>query len=235
MPRPILAVCSFWVHRPDDFPQAANYLALLRILEASCRRLGVAHVVLTDRATCRDINAEGMTYFARDLPRNLMEACTEAQALWLEHRHAGPLHTLFTGADAVLLKDPRPHLPEADLCLTLRPGHPRYPINTGFQFVSNGSRERVASLYRRIAERCGPKWCDDQRAIQDELTPMPMEYGTVERHGLKVAFLPMKPFNVVPKSPRDPSPDSVLLHFRGKDRKQLMLDWAKANGFAGPQ
>src|SRR6185369_4142699 len=148
------------------------------------------------------------------------------QAQWLEFDHRGPLHTLFVGADSIVLQDPLPKLPSADLCLTLRPGHDRYPINNGFQFIPHKSRAKVAPIYREIASLCGPKWCDDQRAIQTVLAPMPLFYGKTERKGIDVHFLPMRPFNVVPKSAADPSSGSVLLHFRGKGRKTLFFDWA---------
>src|SRR6185369_12613503 len=49
--RPVVA--SFWVLRPEEHPEAEerNYPGMLRILQRSCDRLGLRHVVLTDHAT----------------------------------------------------------------------------------------------------------------------------------------------------------------------------------------
>lgn len=97
---------------------------------------------------------------------------------------------------------------------------------------------RVSELYRRIADRTGEKWCDDQRAIRAELEPMPPACGTFERAGLSIAFVPMRKFNHLPKTVDDPAAGSAMLHFRGKQhatgqtRKDMMISWAKMHGFA---
>ena len=206
---------------------------MLRVLQKSCDQHQLDHVVLTDHETLnRQFEAFGeMRYFAGSgVPEPLMQAMTELHARWLEKTPVGPAaHTLFVGADAIMRRNPRGLMPaEADLCVTLRPGHPRYPINNGFMFVRSEARERVAQVFRAVADRCGPKWGDDQRTIANVLGPMPARHTQgVARAGVRVAFLPMVPFNTVPRSFEDPAPGAVVLHFRGKARKTLMLDWAK--------
>ena len=59
-----------------------------------------------------------------------------------------------------------------------------------------------------------------------------------DRAGMRVCFLPMKPFNDLPRTTDDPASGSVALHFRGKrhatgeHRKDLMVAWDARHGFA---
>jgi hypothetical protein len=140
MPRERLTVASFWVHRPVEHPHAFDYPQLLCILQRSCDRLGIKHVVLTDHATMKSgLWPEGITGHASELPMPLMQACTEAQARYLEElviSSAPENDTLFVGADCILLSDPYKHCPkEPALCLTYRHPHANYPINNGFMLV----------------------------------------------------------------------------------------------------
>lgn len=244
MPKARPTVVSLWMLRPEEHPEAEsrNYPGMLQVLQRSCDRFGMRHIVLTDIETRRSAQwPEGIEAFAcRDLPKPLMQACTEAQARWLENQHHhermggnGKGDTLFVGADCIFVGDPiRFYPPGPDLCVTYRDPTSRYPINTGAQLIRRRAIDRAAALYRRVADRTGVKWCDDQRAIQAELGPMPATVGTYERAGLSVAFLPMARFNVVPKSVEDPCAGACMLHFRGKGRKQFFFDWAKRHGYA---
>lgn len=237
MPRERPTVVSFWVHRPIEHPNAADYPRMLKILQRSCDRYGMRHVVLTDYATAEsDRWPDGIESFARDLPGPLMQACTTSQAQYLE---SGPAtDTLFVGADCIFVGDPAKHYPkEPALCLTYRHPTANYPINTGAQLIRRHSLDPVTQIYRRIADRTGTKWCDDQRAIRAELEPMPPACGIYERAGVSIAFLPMKRFNRLPKSVDDQAHDAVMLHFRGKQhstgqtRKELLFAWAQRHGF----
>lgn len=238
MPRERPTVCSFWVHRPEEHPNAADYPAMLRILDRSCQRLGMRHVVLTDQGTLNSGRwPDGIGAFASPLPVPLMQACTTAQANWLAMHREGD--TLFVGADCIFVGDPARHLPrEPAVCLTYRSPGANYPINNGFMLIRRHAIEPAAALYRRVADRCGTKWCDDQRSIRAELEPMPPECGTYERAGMLIAFVPMKRFNRLPKTVADPCNDSVMLHFRGKQhatgqtRKELLFAWARHHGYA---
>jgi hypothetical protein len=242
MPKQRPTVASFWVHRPIEHPHAANYPAMLKILQGSCDRLGLRHIVLTDGYTRYDSGLwPGLdAYCVNPLPLPLMQACTEVQALWLENvRDHGGSDTLLVGADCIMLKDPTKTYPrDPALCVTYRQPDARYPINTGAIMVRQHSIGPAAALFRRIAERTGTKWCDDQRALIAELSPMPEVCGVYERAGIKVGFLPVRTFNRLPKSQVDPCRDAVMLHFRGKQhstgqtRKELLFAWAKAHGYA---
>lgn len=232
MPKERPTVASFWVWRPVEHPNAFDYPVLLRILQVSCDRLGIRHVVLTDHATLASERwPAGIVGWASDLPQPLMQATTAAQANYLE---SGPeADVLFCGADCVLLANPLKALPvEPALCLSYRHPTARYPVNNGFMLARRHSIEKVAALYRRIADRCGARWCDDQRAIRAELEPMPPACGVYERAGLSIAFVPMKRFNHLPRDVGDQARGCTMLHFRGKQhatgqhRKDFMVAWA---------
>lgn len=223
------------MHRPVEHPGAADYPAMLRILQRSCDKFRMRHVVLTDNETLASaLWPKGIEGWATDLPSPLMQACTEVQARYLES--IPETDTLFVGADCIFILDPAKFYPEEPaLCLTYRHPEANYPINTGAQFIRRHSIDKVAALYRRIADRCGTKWCDDQRSIRAELEPMPPECGVYTRADMSVAFLPMKTFNRLPKSVFDRCHGAVMLHFRGKQhstgqtRKELLFAWAKAH------
>ena len=53
MPKERPTVASFWVLRPEEHPEAEarNYPGMLQVLQRSCDRLGLRHLVLTDEAT----------------------------------------------------------------------------------------------------------------------------------------------------------------------------------------
>lgn len=229
-----ITICSFWVLRPEEHPEAEarNYPGMLRVLQKSCDKLGLRHLVLTDRDTARsELWPDGVEPWAVALPQPLMQAFTEAAAKFLECPPEDD--TMFVGADCIFLKDPNNVFPiEPDLCITYRTPWDRHPINNGAQLIRRRSLAKVAPLYRRIADRCGTVWCDDQRALVAELAPMPQTVGTYERAGVKIAFLPMKNFNHLPKDVSDPCRKACMLHFRGKGRKQFFFDWAKAHGYA---
>jgi len=228
MPRQRLNVCSFFVYRPNENPRNHDYLPMLRLLQKSCDALDLRHVVLTDQATANELRPEGFETFAAILPVSLMQACTEIQALWLEQGDWQGADTITVGADCLILRNPDKHFPassDADLCVTLRPGHDRYPINTGAILYRSIARGRLATIFRGIAESTGTRWCDDQRAIEQALSPMPDRHIFAERQGVQVAFLPMFVHNQSPTSVRDPARAACVLHFRGKNRK-YMTEWA---------
>lgn len=220
-----LIVASFYVDRRTDYPDAVEYLPLLRALDRSCARLGMMHVVLTDFATAPEIEAAGIATLATELPRNLMLALTESQARCIESNLGADV--LFTGADCIIRRDFRTLLPVADLSIILRPGHKRHRINNGFMFIPAESRAKVAPLFRQIAGSTGETMCDDMAAVERALAPMPADYCLTKRAGLTVNFLPMSVWNGGPKSADDPAERSHVLHFRGRARKAVMVPWAE--------
>lgn len=231
-----LTVASFFVIRRHEFPKVdpADYVAMLLVLQRSCDRLGFRHVVLTDLGTVASpLWPDGLDpWIGDDVPLPLMQACTHLQAQVLDRDPASDI--LFVGADSILLADPQPHLPgDADLYVTSRrPSGRLDAINNGFMFIRNRAREQAAALYRRVADRCGTAWMDDQKALVAELAPVPMPTVIEERAGLRVGFLPMRRFNHWPHWRGDPCKDAILLHFKGRTGKKLMPEWARKHGLA---
>lgn len=228
-------IVSFYVPRPLEHPVTPDYIAMLVQVQRSCDLLGLRHVVLTDPAGRENLAARKESYgietFVRVLPDRLMRACTLSHALWMREGDWKEADTLLVGADCLILRDPRQVFPRAvngpvDIAFTLRPGHARYPINCGAMWCPIASRKLHTGLYDRIAERCGPKWGDDQRAVASMLDPMPDRHGVFTRYGMQVAFLPMDVHNDWPRGMDDDGRDSCVLHFRGKGAKPLMLPWA---------
>jgi hypothetical protein len=238
-----IVVCSFWVHRPDEFPVPPNpdYLSMLKVLQDSCTRSGFGHIVLTDHATQPKITGTGIVSYAYDLPRNLMRAATEAHAQWLADPQLRFVNTLFVGADCLIRRDFRAELPAGDIAIAFMRDHKRWKINNGFVYVPAASRAKVAPLFRSIANDTSEEMFDDMLAVERALSPMPTDYGVHERHGLKVNFLPLLKWNrymaVCKQTPNplaDAATDAAVLHFMGghDNGKRLYFQWAKAHGFA---
>ncbi len=215
-------IVSFLAPRRDHPRWNDIYFDLLEILDRSCSRLGLRHVVLTD-----DRTLPHGELFCRPLPHDLMRAATQAHYKWLDCGDWRNDDTCFVGIDCVVLKDPAPMLSgRFDMAVTYRDARSRYPINTGMMYVSHNARERARALYKRVADRAGATWCDDQRAIQAELAPMPSGHGVYERAMMNVGFIPMSLFNERPNG-LSGMPGRVMLHFRGRlERKQQMVEWA---------
>jgi len=232
-----ITVCSFWVHRPKEYPKAAPYLDMLKILDASCRRVGYDHVVLTDCRTSEAIECAGLTPYMADLPDSLMRSTTEIQARWLESPHSRGCNTVFVGADCIIRQDFRDALPKCDLAIAFMKGHKKWRLNNGFMFVPADSREKVAPLFRLIADDTGAAMCEDMIAIERALIPMPKDFGIHRRRALDVAFLPLDRWNHGYQiNPADPASDAYVMHFMGDSftGKPLFFEWAARHGFARP-
>lgn len=223
-------VCSFWVHRPLDFPGCADFPRMLRILDASCRAAGMHHVVLTDLDTLETgPRIDGLDTFATELPRNLLQATTRAQANWMVSERSEGIDTVFVGADCIVRRDFRPSLLPADLSICTFP-HPKLWIMNGFVHVPAASRAKVAPIFAEVARgtRALPaKTCDDMMSWERALKPKPRDlWGKEQRRGLTVRFLPEPIWNERPLSADEPYPDAHVLHFRGMPQKEMLFEWA---------
>ncbi len=231
-----ITVCSFWVHRPRQYPDAAPYLEMLHILEESCRRVGYAHVVLTDCETAEQVERAGMAPYMAELPESLMRSTTRIQARWLESPYSKGVDSVFVGADCIIRQDFRGKVPRSDLAVAFMKGHKKWRVNNGFMYVPAESRERVAPLLRLIADDTGVAMCEDMIAVERALSPMPQDFGVHRRRGLDVAFLPLAQWNRGYQIDlEDPASDAYVMHFMGDSftGKPLFFAWAKRWGFAG--
>lgn len=226
-------VCSFWVKR-KEFPKAPPYLEMLKILDRSCKRFGFRHVVMTDSTTVPEIYGTGLETFFVDLPENLMKATTQVQWRWLASPHSEGLDTSFMGADCLVLKDFRKDLPPADLAVAYMKGHKRWRMNNGFFQVPAESRDKVASVFKFIADDTGDEMFEDMLAIERALQPMPEDYTTEKRRGLDVAFLPIPVWNRYMQDADDSAEEANVLHFMGghAEGKSLFFEWARRHGYS---
>lgn len=228
-------VCSFWVHRPREFPNAPPYADMLKILDDSCWRFGFEHFVLTDFTTAPAIIDAGLTPWPMNLPENLMQASTEAHAQWLASPVSNGIDTIFVGADCLVRRDFRADLPACDLAIAYMKGHKRWRMNNGFVYIPAASREKVAPVLRSIANDTSEEMFDDMLAIERGLAPMPPNFGCYKRRGLAVEFLPLPIWNrymaVTKQTPHpldDAAKDANVLHFMGghENGKALFFSWA---------
>lgn len=220
-------VCSFWCYRPEDFPNAADYIGMLKVLDRSCRAAGMRHVVLTDPPSSQML-PEWMEFFATPLPRNLLQATTTAQAAWVREPTYPDEDTVFVGADCIVRHDFRPFLRPADFSICTFP-HPTLWIMNGFIHVPAATRAKLVPIFDRVAKgtRALPaKTCDDMVSWERVLKPKPRSYwGKEERVGLTVRFLPEPLWNERPLSADEPYADVHVLHFRGGPQKPMLFEW----------
>lgn len=220
----MITVASFYAPRPEH-PFFQDYAPFLNLLRASCERYGHRHVVLTDDAGL------GPDAYVAPLPRSLMRAVTAAQHAWLADPANATTPTLLVGADCVLAQDPEPLLRRAvdghkDLGITVGP-FADCRMNTGMIYVPRPAA--VAHIWADALVRLGEdgaderaEWGDDQRAL---LAAIDQAQGDWPAH-VRVAELPVDPWNLAPEHPDDDCRRGVVLHFRGQ-RKAWMADYCR--------
>lgn len=195
-----MIVASFFTPREDRW--GCDYHACLRVLQKSCDKFGLRHVVLSDAQ-----QAEFET-FITPLPENLMLALVEAQRAFLA---ATPGPILLVGADCILTADPRNELDGHDIAITIGP-FTDCEMNTGAIWIANGPT--CAPVWADALAQKPTKWGDDQRAI----------YGAIQASGLKVRRLDCQTHNWAPTDIADRAYLPMVAHFRG-NRKQWMAGW----------
>ena len=197
-----MIVASFFAPRFEKWP-GVDYDALLMLLDASCRRLGLPHIVISDAERPAPLISSICS-----MPQNLMLAILDGQRQLLEVTD-GPV--LLVGADCLLTRDPRPFL-LGDLAITLGP-FTDCPMNTGAIWCRDGAT--CACVWRAALDLNPVDWGDDQRVL----------YRAVKASGLNVALLRCEDHNWAPDNVSDPAGMPTVVHFRGP-RKAWMAAWA---------
>jgi hypothetical protein len=214
----LITVASFYCKREEEFPDAVDYIPLLRLLQASCDRFGHRHVVISDAPV------EGFETFVSPLPSDLMLAIMYGQRDWIA-RGDWKDEMVMVGADCLVGRDLRQAFtPGWDVCVTNRP-HRKWPINTGAIYVKGGARLKLASMWARAAAAVNGEWGDDQVQVAMQFAPVPTTHLPAVRQDLTVQFSPMSTHNHSPKRLDDAS-SAFVIHFKGP-RKSFMADWAK--------
>lgn len=213
--RPRATIVSFFAPRYEHWA-GVDYDACLDILDASCKRLGLRHVCISDKPRPR------VETFVTDLPENLMQAFFVGQIAWLKHVDCMP--TMFTGADCIVTRDPSETCYGYDMGITTR----HYTdINTGAVWCY--SRECIPVLESALSLN-PTHWGEDQTCL---LT-------AIRRHpGLRLRELPMREYNAKPANPTDKvERPPMVVHFKGNGpRKAMMPEWwanfTRAHGMTG--
>lgn len=195
-----MIVASFFAPRQDVW--GCDYDALLRLLDLSCYRLGLRHVVISDAAR------PGLETARFDLPENLMLALLDGQRQFLA---ATPGPVLLVGADCLLTRDPRPFL-AGDMAITIGP-FLDCAMNTGAIWCADGPR--CAPVWQAALDLAPANWGDDQVAL----------YTAIQASGRGVVTLRCEDHNWAPSSAADPAGLPTVAHFRGP-RKRFMAEWA---------
>lgn len=198
-----MLVASFFAPRFDKW--GCDYDALLLLLDRSCKRLGLDHVVISDKE--RPAPLETALF---DLPENLMEAFLDGQRQLLECAREP---VLFTGADCLLSRDPWPFM-AGDITVTTSDSFSDCRMNSGAIWCRDPAA--CAPVWRAALGRRPAEWGDDQRAL----------YAAIQASDLVVAELPCDTQNWAPRDADDPAGMPTVVHFRGQ-RKKFMAEWAR--------
>lgn len=200
-----MIVASFYAPRFEKWP-GVDYDALLMLLDASCRRFGLRHVVISD-----DPRPAPLETARFDLPDNLMQAILEGQRQFLAAT-AGPV--LLVGADCLLARDPRPVRRDGvEMTVTIGP-FSDCPMNTGAIWCADGPR--CVPVWQAALDRGPRHWGEDQIAL----------YAAIKDSGLRYCEVCAEDHNWAPSGPEDDAGMPTVVHFRGR-RKAFMVEWAR--------
>jgi len=209
-------VASFLAPRPAH-PKWRDYLPSLRLLQESCDRLAVPHVVISDA------ELPGFDVLRAELPEALMPAILLGQAQALDRLDDD---ILLVGADCVIARSPAGGFAGCDVAVTLGNFYD-CRLNTGAIWVRRHARQAAAAIWRAAADGMAEGWGDDQLALAAQFAPLPRRPGVMEtRAGLEVSFLDADVWNIAPDTEADPCPEAVVLHFRG-GRKLWSAAWCR--------
>lgn len=196
-----MIVASFFAPRYEKW-EGCDYDELLDTLQASCDRLGLSHVCISDQPRPRVATA------LMPLPSGLMRAILEGQWRFLSEAREP---VLFVGADCVLTADPR-EVGAGDLTVTIGP-FGDCPMNTGAMWAMEPAK--CAPVWKAAVDRNPEEWGEDQTALLAAIKASDLDVREVrcERH------------NWAPEREDDPAGMPTVAHFRGDRRKRFMAAW----------
>lgn len=204
-----MIVASIFAPRYEQWP-GCDYLACARLLDASCRRIGLRHVMISDREW------PDLETAVFDLPDNLMMLLIDGQRQFLAAT-SGPV--LLVGVDCLLTRDPMPFV-AGQVTITTSATFSDCPMNTGMIWCCDGPT--CAPAWESALALKPQGWGDDQRALFAALKASDLDVWTVEAEA----------HNWAPTTAHDNAGMPTVAHFRGQ-RKGFMAEWASrflANG-----
>lgn len=200
-----MKVASIFAPRFEKW-SGVDYDDLLMLLDASCRRLGLLHVVISDAP--RPAPLETARF---DLPENLMRLLLDGQRQFLA---ATPGPVLLVGADCLLTANPPVLIGGMDMAVTTSPTFGDCLMNTGAIWCADGPT--CAPVWQAALASSPQKWGEDQITL----------YAAVKESGLRVREVRAEDYNWAPANVDDDAGMPAIVHFRGR-RKAFMADWAR--------
>ncbi len=197
-----MIVASFYAPRYEKWP-GCDYDELLLLVDKSCKKLGLNHIVISDSFRPKPLNT-----FVTRLPENLIQAILYGQWKFLQESQE-PI--LLIGADCLLTK----LIPEfeEDIGITLGP-FSDCKMNTGMVYVKDGKKSE--QVWAAALELNPTVWGQDQTFL----------YESILESGLDIKELRCEEYNWAPNNIHDDAGLPYVVHFRGK-RKSFMKNWAK--------
>ena len=196
-----MIVASFFAPRYEKW-HGCDYDALLRLLDASCRRFGLDHWVISDKPR------PALQTFQCKLPENLMLAILDGQRQFLAYAQEP---VLLVGADCLIVRDPRPLL-MGDITCTVSPTFSDCEMNTGAIWCRPG----MARVWQSALDRNPVEWGQDQTCL----------YAAMQESGVELVRVRAEDANWAPEHPNDDAGMPYVVHFRGR-RKGWMAEWAR--------
>lgn len=201
-----MIVASLYSPRIEKWA-GVDYDALLPLVAASCHRLGLRHVCVSDEPRP---GVETVIVPLRQDPDELMTMLLEGKQRFLE---ITPGPALLIGADCLVTRDIRPH-EGFDIAITIGEHFSDCEMNTGAIWVADG--KTCAPIWARAVARHPVAWGADQVTLYEE----------IKASGLRINRIPATEHNDAPRSPSDPAGMPTVVHFRGR-RKLWMHEWAR--------
>jgi hypothetical protein len=218
-------ICTVFTPQENHVSWRDDYIRLIMLQQASARRVGYSHVVVSDVEL-----GGGLDTMLVRLPKELMRAMIVGCIERLRRPVEG--HLVLVDVDCLVEQDLRsvfdrtgPGHGPFNLGLTFR-DNARAPINNGVMYVHHDGVARARRFFEQALEVCGTHWGADQEAISQVASPVVNWERNAERAGCTVRFFSSKRFASVPKQHLARHTDSFMVHFKG-ETKVWMEDYAR--------
>lgn len=198
-----MIVVSFFAPRFEKY-QSVDYDELLLLLDKSCKKLDLKHLVISD-----SLRPKPLETFLTKLPENLMQAFLYGQLKVLDE-YEKPI--LFTGADCLLTKHPYECF-KGSLTITTSDKFTDCKMNAGAIFCNRPILCR--KIWKETLELNPKEWGEDQIFL----------YKTIQKSNEDIRELRCEDHNWAPRDLEDNAGFPTIVHFRGK-RKSFMKEWA---------